>query len=61
MDEAINIFKENKYIKPMIKFVIDEKKDPRITFKTIYSNELNANYFVNSTNKKYERYDYPVF
>ena len=61
MDEAINIFKKNKYIKPMIKFVIDEKKDPRITFKTIYSNELNANYFVNSTNKKYERYDYPVF
>lgn len=61
MDEAINIFKENKYIKPMIKFVINEKKDPRITFKTIYSNELNANYFVNSTNKKYERYDYPVF
>lgn len=61
MDEAINIFKENKYIKPMIKFVVDEKKDPRITFKTIYSNELNANYFVNSTNKKYERYDYPVF
>lgn len=61
MDEAINIFKENKYIKPMIKFVIDEKKDPRITFKTIYSNELNANYFVNSTNKKYERYDYPFF
>lgn len=61
MDEAINIFKENKYIKPMIKFVIDEKKDPRITFKTIYSNELNANYFVNSTSKKYERYDYPVF
>lgn len=61
MDEAINIFKENKYLKPMIKFVIDEKKDPRITFKTIYSNELNANYFVNSTNKKYEHYDYPVF
>ena len=61
MDEAINIFKENKYIKPMIKFVINEKKEPRITFKTIYSNELNANYFVNSTNKKYERYDYPVF
>lgn len=61
MDEAINIFKENKYIKPMIKFVIDEKKDPRITFKTIYSNELNANYFVNSTSKKYERYDYPIF
>lgn len=61
MDEAINIFKENKYIKPMIKFVVDEKKEPRITFKTIYSNELNANYFVNSTNKKYERYDYPVF
>ena len=61
MDEAINIFKENKYIKPMIKFVINEKKDPRITFKTIYSDELNANYFVNSTNKKYERYDYPVF
>lgn len=61
MDEAINIFKENKYIKPMIKFVIDEKKDPRITFKTIYSNELNSNYFVNSTNKKYERYDYPIF
>lgn len=61
MDEAINIFKENKYLKPMIKFVIDEKKDPRITFKTIYSNELNANYFVNSTSKKYERYDYPVF
>lgn len=61
MDEAINIFKENKYIKPMIKFVINEKKDPRITFKTIYSNELNANYFVNSTNKKYERYDYPIF
>ena len=61
MDEAINIFKENKYIKPMIKFVINEKKDPRITFKTIYSNELNANYFVNSTSKKYERYDYPVF
>lgn len=61
MDEAINIFKENKYIKPMIKFVINEKKEPRITFKTIYSNELNANYFVNSTSKKYERYDYPVF
>ena len=61
MDEAINIFKENKYIKPMIKFVVDEKKEPRITFKTIYSNELNANYFVNSTSKKYERYDYPVF
>lgn len=61
MDEAINIFKENKYIKPMIKFVVDEKKDPRITFKTIYSNELNANYFVNSTSKKYERYDYPIF
>ena len=61
MDEAINIFKENKYIKPMIKFVINEKKEPRITFKTIYSNELNANYFVNSTNKKYERYDYPIF
>lgn len=61
MDEAINIYKDNKYLKPMIKFVIDEKKDPRITFKTIYSNELNANYFVNSTNKKYERYDYPVF
>lgn len=61
MDEAINIFKENKYLKPMIKFVIDEKKDPRITFKTIYSNELNANYFVNSTSKKYERYDYPIF
>lgn len=61
MDEAINIFKENKYLKPMIKFVIDEKKEPRITFKTIYSNELNANYFVNSTNKKYERYDYPIF
>ena len=61
MDEAINIFKENKYIKPMIKFVINEKKDPRITFKTIYSNELNVNYFVNSTSKKYERYDYPIF
>lgn len=61
MDEAINIFKENKYIKPMIKFVINEKKDPRITFKTIYSNELNSNYFVNSTSKKYERYDYPIF
>lgn len=61
MDEAINIFKENKYIKPMIKFVVDEKKDPRITFKTIYSNELNSNYFVNSTSKKYERYDYPIF
>lgn len=61
MDEAINIFKENKYLKPMIKFVIDEKKDPRITFKTIYSNELNSNYFVNSTSKKYERYDYPIF
>lgn len=61
MDEAINIFKENKYLKPMIKFVIDEKKDPRITFKTIYSNELNTNYFVNSTSKKYERYDYPIF
>lgn len=61
MDEAINIFKENKYIKPMIKFMVDEKKEPRITFKTIYSNELNANYFVNSTNKKYERYDYPIF
>lgn len=61
MDEAINIFKENKYIKPMIKFVINEKKEPRITFKTIYSNELNANYFVNSTTKKYERYDYPIF
>lgn len=61
MDEAINIFKENKYIKPMIKFVINEKKEPRITFKTIYSNELNSNYFVNSTTKKYERYDYPIF
>ncbi|UQK58743.1 YcdB/YcdC domain-containing protein [Fenollaria massiliensis] len=61
MDEAINIFKENKYIKPMIKFVVDEKKEPRITFKTIYSNELNSNYFVNSTTKKYERYDYPIF
>lgn len=61
MDEAINIFKENKYIKPMIKFVINEKKDPRLTFKTIYSNELNSNYYVNSTTKKYERYDYPVF
>lgn len=61
MDEAINIFKENKYIKPMIKFVVDEKKEPRITFKTIYSNELNSNYFVNSTSKKYERYDYPIF
>ena len=61
IDEAINIFKENKYIKPMIKFVVDEKKEPRITFKTIYSNELNANYFVNSTSKKYERYDYPIF
>ena len=61
MDEAINIYKDNEYLKPMIKFVINEKKDPRLTFKTIYSNELNANYFVNSTSKKYERYDYPVF
>ena len=61
MDEAINIYKDNEYLKPMIKFVINEKKDPRLTFKTIYSNELNANYFVNSTTKKYERYEYPVF
>ncbi len=61
MDEAINIYKDNEYLKPMIKFVISEKKDPRLTFKTIYSNELNANYFVNSTTKKYERYEYPVF
>lgn len=61
MDEAINIYKDNEYLKPMIKFVINEKKDPRLTFKTIYSNELNSNYFVNSTTKKYERYDYPVF
>lgn len=61
MDEAINIYKDNEYLKPMIKFVINEKKEPRLTFKTIYSNELNANYFVNSTSKKYERYDYPVF
>lgn len=61
MDEAINIYKDNEYLKPMIKFVINEKKEPRLTFKTIYSNELNANYFVNSTIKKYERYDYPVF
>lgn len=61
MDEAINIYKDNEYLKPMIKFVINEKKDPRLTFKTIYSNELNANYFVNSTSKKYELYDYPVF
>lgn len=61
MDEAINIYKDNEYLKPMIKFVINEKKEPRLTFKTIYSNELNANYYVNSTSKKYERYDYPVF
>lgn len=61
MDEAINIYKDNEYLKPMIKFVINKKKEPRLTFKTIYSNELNANYFVNSTSKKYERYDYPVF
>lgn len=61
MDEAINIYKDNEYIKPMIKFVVDKKKDPRLTFKTIYSNELNSNYFVNSTTKKYERYDYPMF
>lgn len=61
MDEAINIYKDNEYLKPMIKFVINDKKEPRLTFKTIYSNELNANYFVNSTSKKYERYDYPVF
>lgn len=61
MDEAINIYKDNEYLKPMIKFVINEKKEPRLTFKTIYSNELNANYFVNSTSKKYERYDYPIF
>lgn len=61
MDEAINIYKDNEYLKPMIKFVINEKKEPRLTFKTIYSNELNTNYFVNSTSKKYERYDYPIF
>lgn len=61
MDEAINIYKDNEYLKPMIKFVINEKKEPRLTFKTIYSNELNANYFVNSATKKYERYNYPVF
>lgn len=61
IDEAINIYKDNEYLKPMIKFVINEKKEPRLTFKTIYSNELNANYFVNSTSKKYERYDYPIF
>lgn len=61
MDEAINIYKDNEYLKPMIKFVINDKKEPRLTFKTIYSNELNANYYVNSTSKKYERYDYPVF
>lgn len=61
MDEAINIYKDNEYLKPMIKFVINEKKDPRLTFKTIYSNELNSNYYVNSTTKKYERYDYPIF
>lgn len=61
MDEAINIYKDNEYLKPMIKFVVDKKKDPRLTFKTIYSNELNSNYFVNSTTKKYERYDYPMF
>ena len=61
MDEAIKIYKDNKYLKPMIKFVINEKKEPRLTFKTIYSNELNANYYVNSTTKKYERYNYPIF
>lgn len=61
MDEAINIYKDNEYLKPMIKFVVDKKKDPRLTFKTIYSNGLNSNYFVNSTTKKYERYDYPMF
>ena len=61
MDEAINIYKDNEYLKPMIKFVINDKKEPRLTFKTIYSNELNANYFVNLTTKKYECYDYPVF
>ena len=61
MDEAIKIYKDNKYLKPMIKFVINEKKEPRLTFKTIYSNELNANYYVNSTTKKYERYNYPMF
>lgn len=61
MDEAINIYKDNEYLKPIIKFVVDKKKDPRLTFKTIYSNELNSNYYVNSTTKKYERYDYPMF
>lgn len=61
MDEAINIYKDNEYLKPMIKFVVNDKKEPRLTFKTIYSNELNANYFVNSTTKKYESYDYSVF
>ena len=61
MDEAIKIYKDNEYLKPMIKFVINEKKKPRLTFKTIYSNELNANYYVNSTTKKYERYNYPIF
>ena len=61
MDEAINIYKDNEYLKPMIKFVVNDKKEPRLTFKTIYSNELNTNYFVNSTSKKYERYDYPIF
>ena len=61
MDEAIKIYKDNEYLKPMIKFVINDKKEPRLTFKTIYSNELNANYYVNSTTKKYERYDYPIF
>ena len=61
MDEAINIYKDNEYLKPMIKFVINDKKEPRLTFKTIYSNELNANYYVNLTTKKYECYDYPVF
>lgn len=61
MDEAIKIYKDNEYLKPMIKFVINEKKEPRLTFKTIYSNELNANYYVNSTTKKYERYNYPIF
>lgn len=59
-DEAIKIYKENKYIKPIIKFVINDKKDPRLTFKTVYSNELNANYFVNSTSKEYERYNLPI-
>ena len=61
LEKAIDIFKENKYLKPIIKFVINDKKDPRVTFKTVYSNEINRNYIVNSTSKKYERYDYPVF